>query len=606
MKKFFSRAELIHLARRSDYVGAAIIPPRPWNRKVVNPVLLSLKNLQEALSPDKVQAIAQLNLEDSVAMISPRDQTPRGVINSGVSNATPVFSSSHGSEFAPSNLSNNNAVYKTKDEMSIDSRYSSMPNSGRSQYSDYQGNMSMNSNTMSLNSNNNTPRFNYGSDNQFQHQQQQSQQNLQHGQRGNNYNNYNAQSSHHNNMGMYGNNRQQYHQQQQQQPHSQQQYSSNNNQRYGSNVNQNANYPPPSPPDGPNYGSSPYQSSAHHAGSVVGGNQANFYSGNGVPSAATSRQSISGIPAPNIVNGQVLNPYVPAPVDNKMKKPMVPPIPLQGISSKPMMSNNNNMQNNDGSWSQRSAGWTNEGTYTDRYNSSMTSSRSDYSSAPGAFPQSFGKVKSGMDNMSPMVSGRSSDSDGMDHYGSRAGQGNVGNYYSNQMGNNNNSGMFNTGFQQQQQQQPIYDNSGNIGGNGGYNARNNRSANYGASQGYNNSNFSNNNANNSNTYQQPIHGQSWDGAPDSSRSWNGAQSSYDFGGSSRVEDQKSFNIPQGGGHNHNPLWMGSNPNTARSNSSAAGDFSNRAGVDDFSSNNNYQSRKSLPGMDNNNANARFY
>jgi hypothetical protein len=53
--KFFTRSELIHLARRSDYVGAAIPTPRCWQRVIsANPL-----TLQSIYSADKVLLAAQ-------------------------------------------------------------------------------------------------------------------------------------------------------------------------------------------------------------------------------------------------------------------------------------------------------------------------------------------------------------------------------------------------------------------------------------------------------------------------------------------------------------------------------------------------------------------
>ncbi len=308
----------------------------------------------------------------------------------------------------------------------------------------------------------------------------------------------------------------------------------------------------------------------------------------------------------------MLNPYVPAPTENKVKKPTVPPIPLQGISSKSMMPNSVG----DGSWSQRS-GWGNsEAPYSDRYNSSMTSSRSDYSSATSSFPQGYGKPKPpGMDSISPMVTGRSSDSDGMfggnDHYGNR-GQGNPqgGNYYGGQM---NQAPMNNVmmGFEHQTQQVQLpYDNNAGMGG--GFNNRNNRS-NYGN----HGSNYRDYGANNNANSFGSSSNNNWE-APESSRSWNPQSVPYDFSNNKQEDfsnphpfDQKSFNLSQGGSYfdnddfnsgqqskNHSSLWLGSNPNTARSAPSA--DFN---ASDEFAG--NYSSRKNLSSLDNN-SNNRFY
>ena len=124
MKKFFSRAELIHLARRSDYIGATITPPRAWARKSTPSNILSIKQLQDPLSPERLHAIAQLNLDESIPMLSPRESLMRSAAGNAYFN--PSMSSNQP-------LYGGNQMYSRKEDSSFyDPRYQQTINSARS------------------------------------------------------------------------------------------------------------------------------------------------------------------------------------------------------------------------------------------------------------------------------------------------------------------------------------------------------------------------------------------------------------------------------------------------------------------------------------------
>lgn len=78
IKKLFSRSDLIHLARKADYMGAVVLPPLPFSRSAYSPTYLQPDLLDRPLDVEKVQRIESMRSElASVQVLSPR-LTPAG------------------------------------------------------------------------------------------------------------------------------------------------------------------------------------------------------------------------------------------------------------------------------------------------------------------------------------------------------------------------------------------------------------------------------------------------------------------------------------------------------------------------------------------------
>lgn len=360
MKKFFSRAELIHLARRSDYIGATISQPRPWTRRSTSTSLFSLKNLQDQLSNDKLVAISQLNLEDSI-MMSPRESMLR-------SSAAPFPNPSNYPGLSATSMIGGNGSFSARKEESYDPRYQ---NYGRTPV-----------NTAA------SVGMNMGS---FIDQAP-----------GGGYSRYHGENLNQGFTGApsprtYGNNLP---------PRS---IPTTNPAMYSSN---------PIKDMSSRYGNSNPHFRSSPSGDSYSSGQSNYYQpptrapsyGNGFPSG--------GIPIPPTVG-----------IDQG-KRPIVPPIPLQGLNGPGSNSYSNGMPSphDGGNWSQRSNNgmWPSnaEATFVDRYGNNHGSSslpntaRSDFNPANSIAANNYyaRSSKMGESNVSPMLSARSAESEAFGDY----------------------------------------------------------------------------------------------------------------------------------------------------------------------------------------------